>query len=423
MRHITLLLAFLAAKIITGQTYFYIDQIAVVPPAPTTADDVSIQLIGNLSSSGSYIVSAEASMNGSLVALTIVAASTGGLTVLVPHTEAIAIGQLPAGDYTIAFTLGSSGILDSAPAQQHTFTVTGQGGDPCDDVLIPSVRWHAFSDTAIVVHVVNNSTEGFSYPNFILFDSNGDTLAKETVNFFGIAQESWHFLRVMEGVIMPSMPINGTLELWTLFTEELACSWSMSIDLCPPETCSTFMPSMGNYGGALVLGTFNWSVSDGSGTIANGQFEMTASDQYVSANLCLPPGEYQMDVSPTGPPTGGGPMFFATDESGYGTELWPVAWSLPVSLPVHFYAPCIDGTNAVEEAPESLFNVRRIPNGLLMERMDGRAIGPVHLFDPQGRLVYEASGLTDRLVVPLSTMGVHVLRMEDAVLKVMTGIE
>lgn len=422
MRHFTFLLTFLAAKLITAQTYFYIDQITVLPDPATTSDNIQVQLIGNLSSSGSYIVSAQASVTGNLVSLTIIAASTGGLTVLVPHTETIDLGQLPAGDYTIAFTLNSFGILDSAPAQEHLFAVLG-GGDPCDDVSIQSIRWHAFSDTAIVVHAVNNSADIFSYPSFILFDANDDTLAKETVNFFGIGGESWHLLRVMDGVTMPSMPFDGTLELWTLFTEELACAWSMTFDLCPPEPCYTFMPSMGNYGGALVLGTFNWEVWDEGGTIATGQFLMSETEQYVSETLCLPPGEYEMLVTPTGPPTGGAAMFFATDESGYGTELWPVAWSLPVSLPVHFYAPCIDGTNNVEEEPESSFSVRHDPNGLLLERRDGQAIGPAQLFDMQGRLLYMTSATTDRLAIPITSMGVHVLRLEDAVLKVMPGIE
>lgn len=420
MRPITLVLALVAVRLAAAQTYFYIDEIVVVPASPTTSDNVSIQLSGNLSSSGSYIVSADAQVNGSIVALTVIAASTGGLTVLVPHAETVSIGQLPAGDYTIAFTLNSFGILDGAPAPQHHFTVTG--GDPCGDLDIVSVRWHAFSDTAIVVHVMNNSTQGFNYPNFILFDANGDTLAKETVNFFGIAGESWHLLRVMDGATIPLSPFNGTLELWTLFTEEFACSWPITFDLCPPGPCATFMPSLGNYGGALVIGTFNWTVwDDDFAEVASGQFEMTASEQYVSASLCLPPGSYMLDVSPTGPPTGGAPMFFATDESGYGTELWPVAWSLPVSLPVNFYAPCIDGTNAVPESRSTPLRARPTANGLLLERIDGSAIGPVELFDAHGRLIHSSTGLTDRLFIPVNGPGLHVLRADGAALKVISS--
>jgi hypothetical protein len=58
--------------------------------------------------------------------------------------------------------------------------------NPCDLIGITDVRYDAFSDTAILVQVVNNSPEIFSYPGFILFDTEGDTLAREQVNFFGI---------------------------------------------------------------------------------------------------------------------------------------------------------------------------------------------------------------------------------------------
>lgn len=404
--------------LVQAQTYFYIDAIAVDPSAPTIADNVSLLLSGNLSSTGAYIVSADAQVTGTLVSVTIVAADNGGLTVLVPHTESIQLGQLPAGDYNVAFTMISNGILDLAPQNQHSFTVSG--GEPCDHLLITSVKWHAFSDTAIVVHAQNTDMSGelFDYPSFILFDSNGDTLAKETVNFFGIGPDSWHILRVQDGATLPINTFDGTLELWTGFTSDLACSWDMTFDLCP-ASCATFMPSMGNYGGALVLGTFNWEVFDDAGTVASGLFVMTTTEQYVSDSLCLPPGEYQMMVSPTGPPTGGAPMYFATDQSGYGSQLWPVEWSLPVALPVHFYLPCADGTNDVPVHERSSVSIRSVPSGVIIERTDARPLGSMHMYSGDGRLVHALSTSASRTDIVLSTPGVYLLRVGDDVFKVM----
>lgn len=417
MRTVILFTTMLSCALLHGQTYFYIESISVLPAQPTVSDNVNLQLAGNLSSTGAYIVSADAQVNGTTVALTIVAADNGGLAVLVPHTESIDLGQLPAGDYSITFTLNTSGTLDLAPQNEHFFSVSG--GDPCDHLLIASVQWHAFSDTSIVVHAQNTDMSGelFDYPNFILYDSNGDTLAKETVNFFGIGSDSWHLLRVLDDASVPTTSFDGTLELWTGFTTSLACTYDMTFDLCPPEPCATFMPSMGNYGGALVLGTFNWEVLDEVGVVASGQFVMTETEQYVSDSLCLPPGEYQMMVSPTAPPTGGGPMFFVTDPSGYSSALWPVEWSLPVALPVHFFLPCADGTNVVPEPGASSIDIRLAPNGVQIERADGSPLGPLHVYAEDGRIIHAASVSGSRAVLDLPAAGVYVIRVGDQVIK------
>lgn len=418
MRNPLLLSLLFTATLAQAQTYFYINGIQTQPASPTVSDAVSLQLIGDLSSTGAYVVSADAQVAGNLVTITIQAADNGGLAVLVPHTETIALGMLPAGDYQVVFSLGSMGVLDLAGQDEHFFTVSGDS--PCADLDIVSVQWHAFSDTLIMVHAQNNGTSGeiFDYPNFILFDDLGDTLAKETVNFFGIGVDSWHALRVLPGVAIPSTVFDGRLELWTGFTQNLACDWDTAFDLCPPLACATFLPSMGNYGGALVLGTFNWEVWDAMGTsVGTGQFEMTPTVQYDSDTLCLPPGEYMYLVSPIDPPSGGGPMFFVTDESGYGTELSPIVWSLPVSQPVHFYAPCTEGTNGIGERDAGRYLVRYESDSWIVERTDGRTLGHMALFEAGGKLVRSWMRPDARAVLAMPPAGMYLLRVGDEVIR------
>ncbi|MBK8226654.1 MAG: hypothetical protein IPK70_05710 [Flavobacteriales bacterium] len=412
------LLGLLLTAILKAQTYFYIDQISIVPPNPTTLDEVSIQLIGNLSSSGSYIVSADAQVNGSIVALTVTAASTGGLTVLVPHTETISVGQLPAGDYTIAFTLNSFGILDGAPVPQHAFTVTG--GDPCSNLELVSVQWHAFTDTAIVVHVQNSNTvnELFDYPNFILFDASGDTLAKETVNFFGIGEDSWHAMRVMDGVEVPDSPFNGRLELWIGFTTDMACSWDLEFDLCPPPPCVTVYPSIGNLGGALITASYDWVIYNGPSVAAMGQFTLADAQQSDADTICLPPGDYVMEVSPLGPPAGGNPMYMVAADGWQSTEAWPVSWSLPIGLDFAVHEPCIDGTNGMAMLPVMNTSVVPVPDGILIRRSDGTPVGTVRLLDSQGRTLLSASGSGNELVLAGEWTGLLLVSLPEGVAKV-----
>lgn len=409
----------LCATFSQAQTHFYISDIVVNPQPATTADNITIDLIGNLSSTGAYIASATAEVTGSLVSITIFAADDGGLAVLVPHTETIAIGQLPPGNYTIAFTLNSFGVMDLAPPGQHDFIVTG---DPCDNLDLLSVQWHAFSDTAIVVHVQNTNTtlELFDYPNFILFGAGGDTLAKETVSFFGIGQDSWHVLRVHDGATIPGTPFNGTLELWTLFTEEFACSWPLLIDLCPPGGCATLIPMVQNLGGALAIGTYYWTILDADlNSVSTGTFTMTDVMQYDADTICLPPGDYQMFCHAQQPPTGGNPVY------SVGTEGWitgpsqQVSFDLPVPMPFRFYSNCISGTNGVRSPDTARLNVRQLGGTLAVRSMDGGPLGAVHLLDVQGRTIASLSSPADNVSFEVGGLGhgIYVVRVGNAAVR------
>ena len=101
-RTLLLLAAFAITAIVRAQTYFYINEIAVNPQPATEADNISIDLIGGLSSTGASVLSASADVVGSIVTISITAIDVGGLAVIVPHTETLQLNQLPAGTYTIA---------------------------------------------------------------------------------------------------------------------------------------------------------------------------------------------------------------------------------------------------------------------------------------------------------------------------------
>jgi hypothetical protein len=398
----TILLSFLLLSFLSiqAQTYFYIDEISVSPVSPTTVDPIEISLTGNLSGSGAYVVSASASVVGNTVTIAISAADNGGLTVLVPHTETVPIGMLAAGTYTIAFEAQNVG--DFAPAPQHQFTVTA--GDPCANLELVSVQWDAFSDTAIVVHVVNNDMGGelFDYPNFILFDTNGDTLAKETVNLFGIGGDSWHVLRVMDDAAVPTTTFNGVLELWTEFTTTLACTWDLPVDLCPPAPCSSMIAYVQNMGGALAIGTYDWSILAADGSVTEGQFEMTANEQMDMDQVCLAPGHYDMNVVANQEPTGGQPVFGITQEGWIGGASQPVYWSLPVLLPFDLFIPCVDTPEQVaEQDPMVGLTVAQFPSGLEVRRSDGTPMGPIAIFDGQGRLLLHRTTSANVANLPL----------------------
>lgn len=417
MRASILLALLFSAAVLPAQTYFYIGQIAVQPANPTTNDAVSIQLIGDLSDTGAGVTVNDAGVSGYMVQITLTATSAGGFTVLVPHTEMIQLGQLPAGTYTIDLTDASTGILDMAPAPQHVFTVSG--GAPCDELLVDVGR-HPFTDTAVVVHVQNNTTELFDYPNFILFDADGDTLAFEPVNFFGIAQESWHVLPLIAGAVLPATTFDGRLELWTGFTSELACAWDRSFDLCPPPPCSAVFVAVQNAGGGLALGTFNYLVQDaGGGDVASGSWELDAGTQFASDSLCLSPGAYTFQVFPQQPPTGGQLQYTVSAPGWLVGATGPVHQAVPAAAPFGLYLPCASPGQAIAEQRPVAFTVTDVPGGVRVQHQSSGPLGAVQVFDAVGRMSWSGSTTSDRLFVPLGAPGIHFVHAMDRAVKVL----
>mgnify|MGYP003380544059 CR=1 FL=1 len=402
MRTFLLSTALLISVAVKSQTHFYINAIAVDPQAPTTTDIVSIDLIGDLSSTGAFVSSATAVVTGNTVSISITAEDPGGATVLVPHTEPIAIGMLPAGDYEIV-VLGTN-VNDFAVPSDHQFTVTG--GSPCDDVVIDFVRWAAFSDTALTVHVFNNSTELFDYPGFVLLDMDGDTLAKETVNFFGIALESTHTLTIHPGAVIPVGTSSYELQLWTGFYEEQACAWQLNLDLCPAPPCEPMMVGLQNFGNALTIGDFDWVVMDADmQSVGNGQLTLTDSVQYDWDTVCLPPGQYRLLLTPLQQSTGGQPYFGVDQIETFG---WfrgpntPLVGEAPVELLFEFYPACVDGSNTVQEIDHGQgFRLDQYNDGIELMNLNGKAIGIVEVFDANGRMVLSKNGTSNTLQIDL----------------------
>ncbi|HEY0978270.1 MAG TPA: hypothetical protein VGE21_12435 [Flavobacteriales bacterium] len=419
-----LALVFTLSPALQAQTYFYVDQIEVEPAAPTTADDISISLIGNLSSSGSYVVSATAQVMGNTVQLTVVSASTGGLSVLVPHTETIPIGQLAAGTYAIL--VQGSGTDDFAPEFQHSFIVSG--GGPCDDLEVLSVSYGAFSDTLVEVVVDNNSTtEIFSYPAFVLFDANGDTLAVETDITFALVDESTHYLRIHDDAVLPTGPFTGTLELWTLFYEELSCSFEMEFDLCPAPPCSPLIVSLQNLGGGSTEGSFGWTLFQSGEPTATGQFVLGGDVQYDADTLCMAPGGYELSIDQSGEvPLG--QLYVGVGIGGLhlGQQM-ALNWAEPMPLVFDFHPLCSEGGQSVGEVEASApILLRHTAEGFALDHRQGEALGLITVFDAQGRKVLERSTPNSSLMLNTAAWaeGAYVLHVQgrDGAVQVLRGV-
>ena len=408
-------LSFIRAE---AQTYFYLDQITVAPASPTTADAITITVGGNLSSTVASIANTAFGLNGTTVQLTVNAAADGiGLDVLVPHSESIAIGNLAAGTYTI--TIVGAAVLDMAPAPEHQFVVSGGTPTDCDSLDIIGARWGVLSSEQMVLAVANGSSDLFDYPGFVLLSDEGDTLAKESVNYFGIGTEPQeHFLGVMPGAVIEGNTVTGQLHLWSGFYGEHECEWPVSWELCPEQECWTVMPYLWNLGNAVVTVAVPYTLENEDGLeLSAGTFYLNINSQSAyGEELCLPPGHYTLRLDQVG--FVGGQLYYGMTTSMANTEQVQEPYVQGTALNDREFAVferCIDDSNGIPAHATDLgLSLMSDGDRWIVAALDKSHIGRFQLLDIHGRILRTGVFNAGRGEIDLAGLahGAYVFRSE-----------
>jgi len=109
----------------------------------------------------------------------------------------------------------------------NSFFAGAQNIPACDSLYISCCTYDTLGPNTITIYASNYSSVLFDYPSFVLFNLNMDTIAKETVTYFGISQGPQpHTLDIVAPLILP---FNGYLNLYTLFDVTLDCSFPFYI--------------------------------------------------------------------------------------------------------------------------------------------------------------------------------------------------
>ena len=100
----------------------------------------------------------------------------------------------------------------------------------CDSIILDSLRFDPNMNNFISIQATNlNTNDLVPYPGFILFNSNGDTIAKENVNYFGIG--NFPQTHGMEIINHPaSLPMTGYIELYSGFYDSLRCTFAVTLN-------------------------------------------------------------------------------------------------------------------------------------------------------------------------------------------------
>lgn len=110
----------------------------------------------------------------------------------------------------------------------------GQNLPACDSLVIDCCTFNPPGSDSLMLTATNYSSVLFDYPSFVLLDSNMDTIAIETVTYFGIGNlPQTHFMNLVAPLVLP---FTGSLNLYTLFNSSLACSFPITI----PDTTTGF---------------------------------------------------------------------------------------------------------------------------------------------------------------------------------------
>jgi len=97
----------------------------------------------------------------------------------------------------------------------------------CDSVQISSIELSLNSPT-VEMWVKNTNLDYIAYPGFIMFDYNGDTLAQESIFYFGIGSNyQVHHLDILNPI---NLPLSGNLELHSWFYDSLVCTFPYTMD-------------------------------------------------------------------------------------------------------------------------------------------------------------------------------------------------
>ncbi len=257
-------------------------------------------------------------------------------------------------------------------------------GQNCDSLDLLNIASHPFYDSVILVEVENRSFNFFSGPNFLLFNGNGDTVAKEIPNFFGISGKSQHHLKLLNS---DSLNFQGHLQLYT-YNDSLTCEYFTPVSLCPTDSCHRLAIGVVNFGGSLADGEVIWSLFDSdlnklqtSTLVLNDTLQQEDSD-----TICLAPGTYRLEYSASA--SLGGQVYSTAVELASDQVLNEPLASFASIIEMELFIPCAEAPNAVVEAKVTNATLRAwfSQGELKLESSD--EIGKIKLLDLSGRLVY-----------------------------------
>ncbi|MBL7952786.1 MAG: T9SS type A sorting domain-containing protein [Flavobacteriales bacterium] len=292
--------------------------------------------------------------------------------------------------------------------------------DPCAQLHVVGLNYGAFGDT--VLHVtVHNASEEFimSYPQFVLVNAEGDTVAREPMTFFVLSPgTSTHVMDRMPDVALPTASFTGTVVLFYHDVDgQHVCSFPIMAQLCPPACAPVNVFVYAEFG-SHTTSTFPWTLVDSTG------MEVGSGDLYLDLNgwqqdidsLCLLPGSYTLQVSQ---PEASGTAFrigASQDDIAFDGPRAPLAAGGSAELTFTVFPACIAGTQSIPEERAGIVSLAVDGVQATLTHQRGLPLGDITVHDASGRVLQKVHAITSTTTLDLSGLssGVYLIGMRNA---------
>lgn len=287
----------------------------------------------------------------------------------------------------------------------------------CAGLEILSLEYAPFTDTALQVIVVDTSGSLFSGPYFSLIDSNGDTIAREQQHFFGLtSMPSAHRLDLLPGAPLPDALFEGTLVLRYLTVDgEWFCNIPVEVDLCPPDECIGLMVVVYNANVGQDTASFQWNITNGmQEVVADGILEIdTPAQEGALAQLCLVPGEYELEVQQIGANGVGFQAGLTQGNHQLGVPYEEFDAGEGIQIPFTYYSSCVASGMVIEEDLAPTLQLVVNDGTLVINEPSNEPLGNVVILDASGRRVRSVNSKGPEITIDLSGLAAGVYLVDQ----------
>lgn len=291
------------------------------------------------------------------------------------------------------------------------FVARGQG-DPCSSVAPVAAFVSPYDMTVLHLACVNSSLEEFfSYPSWKVYSSEGNLLAEETLNYFGLTDTTWHVLNVLNPLDFNTSSQEVTLQLtWSSINGEQSCEFAYVLEPWVPSPnpdAECMLVHVHAWGTLSEASGFHFSLFNVTEEQEVASFDVVADEAGMwpyddVAEACLDWDQcYTLSWEPLGDPQSTSPVYVGISPGEWGNSAWfdfetVEIWPLEAgSVSLDAYEPdcdttSVDGVGEAHHIPLRWVAANPAPVTSLVPKawrgaevwsVDGRALGTV---DPQG---------------------------------------
>lgn len=291
------------------------------------------------------------------------------------------------------------------------FVARGQG-DSCSSVAPVAAFVSPYDMTILHLACVNSSLEEFfSYPSWKVYSGEGNLLAEETLNYFGLTDTTWHVLNVLNPLDFNTSSQEVTLQLtWSSINGEQSCEFAYVLEPWVPSPnpdAECMLVHVHAWGTLSKASGFHFSLFNVTEEQEVASFDVVADEAGMwpyddVAEACLDWDQcYTLSWEPLGAPQSTSPVYVGISPGEWGNSAWfdfetVEVWPLEAgSIYLDAYEPDCDTTSVdgageahqtplrwVAANPASVSSlVPEAWRGAEVWSVDGRALGTV---DPQG---------------------------------------